>query len=270
MTSNVEALRRMRIVRMLAYYPSLKGIIRRDTNLFQLNRDQYNGDSDDDRKELTLGGILLTLSDVREFIEMMDNLNIWICNYPEYQTQSFGKKIKDNFFNFYSEIEVFHHLKEKGLTPKHNPQINAGSRKNLDFDIEIESHSYFIEVLTPRMSVALEELIEREGAGFYDPERGLGPRNEEPFSRVQTLIKEEIAKHIDLSTEHPDAPVILVINNTYARWEIPGVLNPFETLELPESICGILFYDRYGTSRFFVNPAYAMDAREQELFSTLM
>jgi hypothetical protein len=254
---------------MLTYYSCLEKIIRKDALFYRTTRDQYDGDSSEDRKELTLGGALLALSDFREFIELMDNLNEWICCYPEYQTKSFGKKLKDNVFNFYSEIEVFHHLKEKGTEPKLNPRINTGSRQNLDFDVHIGSNRYFIEVLTPRMSKDLEEKFEVGCSGFYDPDRGLGPNNQEPFSRVETLIKEEIAKHIDLSSESVDAPIILVINNTYAMWEIPGTQSPFESLALPESICGILFYDRYGNRRFFANPISGMIAEDRRFFDVL-
>ena len=270
MVYNAEAIRMMRINQMLTYYSCLEKIIRKDALFYRTTRDQYDGDSPEDRKEFTLGGVLLALSDVREFIEMMDNLNEWICRYPEYQIKPFGKKLKDNVFNFYSEIEVFHHLKEKGIEPKLNPRINTDSRQNLDFDVHIGSNRYFIEVLTPRMSKDLEEEFEVGCSGFYDPDRGLGPNNQEPFSRVKTLIKEEIAKHIDLSSESVDAPIILVINNTYSMWEIPGTQSPFESLALPESICGILFYDRYGNSRFFTNPAVRMEDEETQFFLSLM
>jgi hypothetical protein len=255
---------------MLTYYSCLEKIIRKDSVFYRTTRDQYEGDSSEDRKELTLGGTLFALSNVREFIEMMDNLNEWICHYPEYQTKSFGNKLKDNVFNFYSEIEVFHHLKEKGIEPELNPRINTGSRQNLDFDVHIGSNRYFIEVLTPRMSKNLEEVFEVGYSGVYDPDRGLGPNNQEPFSRIKTLIKEEIAKHIDLSSESVDAPIILVINNTYAIWEIPGTQNPFEMLALPESICGILFYDGNGDSKFNQNPACSMEIEEKRFFETLI
>jgi len=271
MNLNIEALRKMQINRTLELYPCLEQIIRRDAVFYRISRDQYGGDSPEDRKELTIGGILLALSDVREFIEMMDNLNGWICRYPEYQTKSFGKKLKENFFSFYSEIEVFHHLKEKGIRPALNPKINSRSRQNLDFDISLDSSRYFIEVLTPRMSRELEEEFERGGSDFFDPGRGLGPRNREPYSRVRTLIMKELAKHIDLSSESPDAPIILVINNTYARWEVPGSQNPFGSLALPESICGILFYDRYGENRFYANPAACrIGEGDKRFFESLM
>ena len=112
------------------------------------------------------------------------------------------------------------------------------------------------------MSKELEEETEEGACGFFDPNKGIGPKNQEPFSRVKTLIKEEIARHIDLSSESVDAPIILVFNNTYAMWEIPGTQSPFESLALPESICGILFYDRYGSSMFFTNPAVRMEDQE--------
>jgi len=270
MVSNAEAIRIMRINRMLTYYSCLEKIIRKDSIFYRTTRDQYEGDSSEDRKELTLGGTLFALSNVREFIEMMDNLNEWICRYPEYQTKSFGNKLKDNVFNFYSEIEVFHYLKEKKIQPKLNPRINTGSRQNLDFDICLGSNRYFLEVLSPRMSKGLEEQFEVGYSGVYDPDRGLGPNNQEPFSRIKTLIKEEIAKHIDLSSESVDAPIILVINNTYAIWEIPGTQNPLDSLALPESIYGILFYDRYGNSGFFANPAVRMNEEDTNFFETLM
>jgi hypothetical protein len=270
MLSNIEAFKKMRILRMLAYYSCLNTIIRKDPTFYRSTRDQYDGDSVEERKELTLGGILFALSDIQEFIVMLDNLNEWICRYPEYQTKSFGKKLTENIFNFYSEIEIFHYLKEKEIHPVLNPLINSKSGKNLDFDIYLDSKRYFIEVLTPRMSKELEKEFESEDCGFYDRDMGLGPKNKEPYSRVKTLIVEEIAKHIEISSETVDAPIILVINNTYANWEVPGTQNPFSSMVLPNFICGILFYDRHRGSNFFANPDSRLADKEIQFFEKLI
>jgi hypothetical protein len=256
---------------MLSYYPCLRKIIHKDSLLYKTTRDQYRGNTPEGRRASTLGGILNELYDYRMWIEMMDNLNKWICQYPEYENnKSFRENIKTDILNFYSEIEIFHRLKEKGINPKLNPKINSSSRNNLDFAIHLGSDQFFIEVFTPPISEDLDEKEEEGYVCFGDMERGIGSKNKEPYSRVETLILEEIAKHhIDLSSESVDAPIILVMNNSYAKEEVPGIQNPFGSLELPAFICGVLFYDQNGNSNFFGNPKSELDEAVPQFFNSL-
>jgi len=230
---------------VLSQYPQLNAIITKNPNFYRLTRDQFGNATPLDQQEFRLSGILRYVTCNRSFASMIVNLEHWLLQYPEYCTKKFGRQLSDDFFSHYSEIEFYHHLKTAGFTPYRDPEIEVnGAKKKLDFLIQIEDQSVFIEVTTPRPSKEYEDAFDTGYSGFGDPNKGLGPKNTGEYSRTTAMIEKEIEKHFgDMPEDGTDCPIIIAMNIHWAALEIMiGDLIP--GLEsLPHFIEGILLYD---------------------------
>lgn len=260
----------MHINQVLKRYPLINEIIPRNDSFYRLNRRQYGNDTPESQQELRLSGILYEIYPVLDFINMLDIIESYLKKYPEYRTKAFGKKISDNFFSFFSEIEIYDRLKNAELNPIIDPNIVVnGRKKQLDFLVRVNNEDYYIEVVTPRTSKAWEEEFERGGAGFLDPEKGLGPKNKGDRYRANDIIVQEIKKHLlGVPQDVTKCKIIVVMNIRFSALEIIMGENSTIFNKIPPIICGILLYDGY-TGRYYPNPHTTKDGEVIKVFSQL-
>ncbi len=258
------------MIKNLACYPELNIIIPEKSKLlYRVQIDQYKGkipsDRYDDVAEFPLGGVLLYSEQIREFKEKLERLEGWLNEYPEYATPEFGVKLLDRFFNFFSEIEVYDALKQAGCSPERDVSL-VDNKKNLDFRICPYGRDILIEVTTPRMDLETELMFGEEPnpAGFLDPNRGLERKGNNGPSREEVVVVNKIENQIRDVIKDSNCPVILVLNNAYARFQITG-----NYCDYSGSLSGIIYYDK-GTSEFRPMPGCCLSNKEREFFSKLM
>ncbi|MDD5665478.1 MAG: hypothetical protein PHI09_04790 [Candidatus Omnitrophica bacterium] len=267
---NIRAIVKKRINKVLKRYPLINEIIPRNDSFYRLTRCQYGKGTPESQRELRLSGILHEIYPVLDFINMLEIIELYLEKYPEYRTKAFGKKISDNFFSFFSEIEIYDRLKNAGLNPIIDPNIMVnGRKKQLDFLVRVNNEDYYIEVVTPRTSKVWEEEFTRGGAGFLDPEKGLGPKNKGDRYRANDIIVQEIKKHLlGLPQDVTQCNIIVVINIRYSALEIIMGENPTIFDRIPPIICGILLYNE-NTGRYYPNPRTTKDEEVIKVFSHL-
>jgi hypothetical protein len=262
---------------ILSQYPTLKRIIHRNPLLYRKYIDQYSGAIPalrfEEIAEFSLGGIILGSQSSRQFANQLNQLETWLSVHNEYATGGFGDKLVTNFFNYYSEIEVFDALRRAGCyTIDRDIPIGQGN-ENLDFSIFIRGKAILIEVVTPRMSLEIESWFGsdpgQQTAGFFDNERGIQRLPETPYTRVQAIIEKEIQKHFSNVDASFQRPVILIINFLYAYPEIVSNLRFLMETNPPLFFHGILMY-KDGRSEFNPNPRFSLTENEITFFNRLL
>ena len=179
--------------------------------------------------------------------------------------------LSNDFFSYYSEIEFYHHLKTAGLTPDRDHEILVnGVKKELDFLIQIETRSVFIEVITPRPSKEYEDAVDMGYAGFMDPDKGLGPKNSGDYARITAMIVKEIEKHFsDMPEDGTNHPIIIAMNTHWTALEIL-IGDTIRGLEsLPHFIEGILLYDGRNC-RYYSSPFQSLSEKQCQIIAKLM
>ncbi len=257
---------------VLSQYPHLNAIITKNSNFYRLTRDQFANVTPLDQQEFRLSGILRYITCDRSFAIMIVTLEHWLSQYPEYRTKKFGRQISDDFFSHYSEIEFYHHLKTAGFTPNRDPEIEVnGAKKKLDFLIQIEDQSVFIEVTTPRPSKEYEDAFDTGYTGFGDPNKGLGPKNSEEYSRTTTMVAKEIEKHFgDMPEDGTNHPIIIAMNTHWTALEILiGDTIQGRLDSLPHFIEGILLYDGKNC-RYYPLPFHSLSEKPCQIIAKLM
>jgi hypothetical protein len=258
---------------VLTRFPHLQSIITKNPDFYRLTRAQFGESTPSHQQELRLSGILRNIDSDKSFINLIRNLEHWLSLNLEYRTKKFGRKLSDNFFSHYSEIEVYHHLKQVGLEPIRDPTIEInGVTKELDFRIRIDERDFFIEVITPRPSQEWEDAFDKGFCGFADPAKGLGPKNLGDYSRIETVVLKEIKKHFPriLSDTPVDFSIIIALNCHWTAGEILPCLSPSIFEKLPSFISVILIFDEFGHKVFYPNPQYLPSQTSLELFDRLM
>ncbi len=258
-----------RIDIVLADYPSLQSIITKNPDFYRMTRAQFGETTPPHQQECRLSGILNEIYPSLELIEYLEQLESLLNLYPEeYRTKVFGKKICDDFFSFFSEIEVYHYLRKRHLVPVREPIISINGReKKLDFSIKINETNYYIELVTPRPSQQWEGEFDRGGTGFGDPRKGLGPKNIGYRSRLNDIILKEIKKHfLDVPEEKIAYPILIIVNVRLTAREIiiGDELLIFD--EISRNIYGIVLYDGI-QSKYFPNPHLKIDECLYQIFS---
>ncbi|MEN6369737.1 MAG: hypothetical protein ABFD77_08585, partial [Thermotogota bacterium] len=162
-------------------------------------------------------------------------------------------------------------LCQAGVDPSLDPQISADSRNRLDFEICIEDRRYLIEVFVPRMSQEMEALFSTGWAGFIDPNRDFDPRNEGNYSRLESVIFDEINDHFNgADPDSIQSTVILIMKTTFAYPQISPGSQLILHSPLPSYIGGILRYDsRLSLSSFHTNPLHSLPRSDREFFAQL-
>lgn len=154
------------------------------------------------------------------FQKQLETVEGWLKLYPEYANREFGTKLLNNFFNFFSELEVYDALRRAGCFPERDVVL-MGKTKNLDFKIRPDGRDILIEVTTPRQSLETDLIFgDTPLAGFYDPERGIEREGYSGPPRERVIVENKITNQILEATNGIDTPVILIINCTYAYAEI--------------------------------------------------
>lgn len=252
----------------LARYPTLNGIIHKDSRLYRVSFDQYRGEIPserlDDVAEFSLGGILLHSDQEEDFRRRLEEVEDWLKLYSEYANDEFGEKLLNNFFNFSSELEVYDALKRAGCSPERDVSL-AGKTKNLDFRISPDGRDILIEVTTPRMSLKTELMYDaKPHAGFFNPERGIEREGYTGKTRVEVVTESKVSHQIQEATSDTDCPVILIINCTYAYPETMGC-----SQDTSGHLSGIICY-RNKTSEFRPMPGCQLSEKEKRFFARLM
>jgi len=252
----------------LACYPTLYSIIHKEPRLYRVSFDQYKGcipsKRSDDVAEFSLGGILLHSSLDKTFQKLLEKVEGWLKLYPEYATPKFGKKLLDNFFNFFSELEVYDALRRAGSFPERDIAM-TGKTKNLDFKVFPDERDILIEVTTPRMNRNTELMYgEAPHSGFFDQQRGIERKGYTGPPRIWVVILNKIQNQILEAIGGTDIPVILIVNYTYVYPEI------IECCQYTSGcISGIVLY-RNGTSKFCPPEICALSEKERRFFTRLM
>ena len=264
------------ILRNLASYPTLNSIIPRNSLLYRVAFDQYDGEIPSERfeevAELSLGGFLLYSAEDREFRERLQRVENWLNLYPEYANVEFGERLLSNFLNHSSELEVYDALKRAGCSPDRDVSVGNEGRvgknmkpKNLDFRVRPDERDILVEVTTPRMSLKTELMYgETPHAGFFDPNRGIEREGYGGPSKAQITVESKVIKQILEATRGTDYPVILIINCTYAYPEIMGFGD-----DVSGRISGIIHYWN-GTSEFRMTRGCNLSEKEKRFFTRLM
>jgi hypothetical protein len=252
----------------LAHYPTLHSIISEDSLLYRVSFDQYMGrippERYDDVAEFFLGGILLYSHQDKQFQKLLEKLEGWLKLYPEYSNREFGEKILNNFFNFFSEFEVYNALRFAGCLPERDVAL-TGKTKNLDFKVCPDGRDILIEVTTPRQSRETDLMFDDTPlAGFFNHERGIEREGYSGPPRVRVITENKITNQISEATNATDFPVILIINCTYAYPEINEGCQ-----DTSGCISGMVLY-RNGTSEFFPAEMCHLSDKERRFFTHLM
>ncbi len=262
-------LHRLRMTRALNEFPNLEKIVEGNKDLMRPIAPPVV--PTDDRR-FTLSDLLYVVDELLPWYHMLHNLETWLEKYESFRTRPFGKRLISDFFARYVEIEFYHYLRVNGFTPGLNPKVAANERKNVDFEIQHNGRDYLIEVFVPIHSQELEAEFEAGSAGFFDPERGIGPKNQKQYSRLAVHLAREIKHHFDgVDPSAVAAPVVLAMNFTYAYPEVMmGESLPSDVV-LPQYIAGILLYDtRRKQANFYPNPVARIQAEIIEFFSELI
>ncbi|MBP2134503.1 hypothetical protein J2128_002469 [Methanomicrobium sp. W14] len=260
------------IIKNLSYYPTLKSIFLEESPLlFRIQYDQYKGKIPPERfeeiAEFLIGGILLHLNSQKDFKKLIESLECWLKLYPEYANIEFGDKILSNFFNFFSEIEVYDTLKRAGCNPEKDVIINKNTKKNLDFKICPNGRDILIEITTPRMSMRVEQMFEVvPHPGFYTPEFGIETDDYFGNPRDEVIVVNKILNQISEVTQGNDSIVILIINNTYA-WPNLMSCNRDDYNEIDAII---IYNSKKKISKFYPMATCCLSEKEIQFFSTLM
>jgi hypothetical protein len=262
-------LHRLRMINALNEFPSLKKIVDGNRNLMSPIAPPM---VPTDNRQFTLSDLLYVVDELLPWYRMLNTLDTWLEHYPDYQTRAFGKQLISDFFARYVEIEFYHYLRENGIAPGLNPKVAANEQKNVDFDIQFNGRPFLIEVFLPHHSQELEAEFEAGSAGFFDPERGIGPKNQRQYSRVATPIAREIMHHFNgVDPSVVAAPVVLAMNITYAYPEVMMGESLPSDVALPQFIAGVLLYDtRRKQARFYPNQVAGLDSETIEFFSELI
>ena len=270
---NANATEKAQIDEILSQYPNLNSIITKNPDFYRLTLAQFGATTQDHQKELRLSGILLNVDTEREFAILIENVEHWLELYPVYRTKKFGRKLSDNFFSHYSEIEVYHFVKQEELVPVRDPNIVInGITKELDFLVRVDERDFFIEVITPRPSQEWEDSFDSGYCGVADPIKGLGPKNTGEYSRVEAVVLKEIKKHFEgiLIETTVDFSIIIAINCHWTAREIIPCLNPSIFEKLPSFISGIFIFDELSHKVFYPNPYYQFSQISMKSFNRIM
>jgi len=255
---------------ILSKYPHIKNIVeRREDILYKLKRDQYSGNTLETDKEHTLANVLLN-SNNSQYSDQLAQLDEWLCEYPKYATEEFGENLLNDFFSYYSEIEVYHHLKKAGFDPERDVSIGSGN-KNLDFEINLNGKDFLIEVKTPRESENFGYESDNMQAEWGNPESGIHIKKGNRKIRLEYVIENKIKQQLNYIRD-PSTLIILVINCSYAYPEIDYGDLSFKIKNLPKYLYGILLYRSVlqKNSRFYPNPNLKLSKEEINFFNGLM
>ena len=256
------------ILQNLSRYQNLSSIIPNGPKLYRIVFDQYGGRIPSERfeevSELSIGGILLHSIQEKDFQRLLEDLEGWLGLYPEYANEDFGKKLQNNLFNFFSELEVYDALKRAGCSPERDVS-QKGIAKNLDFKARPDGRDILIEVTTPRMNLETELIYdETPHSGFFDPKRGIERDGYTGPTRVEVVVESKVKEQIQEAASGIDCPVILIINCKYAYPEIMGYGQNTSGF-----ISGIIHYQK-GTSRFNPTKSCQLSEKEKRFFARLM
>ena len=259
----------LRMARALNEFPNLKEIVQWNKSLLRPIAPPMV--PADDRR-FRLSDLLWVVADLLPWYQMLHDLETWLGLYPEYKTRAFGKQLAADIFDRYAEIQFYHYLRVNSFTPGLNPKVATDERKNVDFEIQYSGRPYLIEVFVPRHSLDLEAEFEKGGAGYYDPGRGIGPKNQGQYSRVAVHIDHELRHHFSgVDPSAVAAPVVLAMNITYVYPEVMMGESLPPDVVLPQYIAGVLLYDtRKKLAGFYPNPAARLDADTVGFFSELI
>lgn len=253
-----------RIVDAISKYPNIKNIVSKKNRLGRLKRDQYSGNTPDQRKEHTLASVLLNSDDCSQYSNQLTRLDDWLEKNPEYATKKFGAKLSENFFSFHSEIEVYHHLKEACVEVERDVCIGCGN-ENLDFKINLNGRDFLIEVVTPRMSEKLD----------YEISNGNSSSELGDKVAIENVVNQEIKKHFEKVGGEFSIPVILIVNVDSVSYDIEFLSTlKYMKESPPDYFYGIVLYKsalpQYGESNFYPNPKFELLGNESKFFDELM
>jgi len=255
---------------ILFKYPKIMDLAKKSNKKeshYHLKRDQYSGDTDEKYKEHRLASVLLNSINDSQYLNQLTQLDKCLQKYPTYIEKKFGNRLVENFFSFYSEIEVYHYLKKAGVDPERDVVIGPKG-ENLDFKININGKDFLIEVTTPRASEDFEDKSDKMRAEWCNPESGIHIEK----IRIKEIIENEINKHFKNIDKSFSIPVILVINYSYAYPEIECGDLDFIKQNPPRYFYGILLYKSVlqKKSYFYPNPNLKISKEEINFFNGLM
>lgn len=272
------------IDRILSGYPCLKSILSNNSGRYNFATDPYGSGNSlitcdeiltdnqiieiSDEYELLIGGVIYWSEKEYDFQHLLSNLECWIRLYPVFQTKSFGKKLTGNFFNIYSEVEIFHALSECGLNPQFSQPI-TGSGSKAEYTVSLDNRTWIIEVITPRYSVFLNNKFKNNDyAYFANPEKGHMKHPSFTKSRAVEKIVEKIDKQIKKWAAISTNPVLLVINYRYSSLEVVPSETIFQQIidegcDIPDNLYGFLFYYKGRRGSVFIrNPEKSITEKE--------
>lgn len=253
---------------ILSKYTNITKIVERRDLLYRLKRDQYSSNTLETDKEHTLANVLLNFNN-SQYSDQLAQLDEWLCKYPKYTTDKFGENLLNDFFSYYSEIEVYHHLKKTGFELELDVPIGSGV-KNLDFEINLNGKDFLIEVKTPRESENFGHESDNMQAEWGNPENGIHIKKGNRKIRLEYIIENKIKQQLNYIKD-PSTRIILVINCSYVYPEIDyGDLSFIKNL--PKYLYGILLYRSVlqKSSRFYPNPNLKLSKEEINFFNGLM
>ncbi len=218
----------------------------------------------------TIYGILLGVEINRQFDRQITQLENMLSIYPEYCTPQFGNRLIGSFFSSYSELEVFDALVSSGYVPVRDPPIVPCLHpKKADFKINLSGVDVYIELITPFLPLDIEETIQSEPVGFYDPNVGIGT-NAGSYHPLEWKLIQEYEHHFRTCEPMFNTSTILIVDTTLVHCNTPGLFRTpnfqslFSRYHFTEYIIGILEYrtvyhrdstDRFST--FHENPCYS-------------
>lgn len=271
------------INKTILQYPSIEKVIRKDQKFYELNFCRYNqlkclkmknpaayNEMLEEIAEFTLAGVIygsyldsngffdLTIQGHtiprKPFTPLLSNLDKWLTQYSaEYRRKSFGKKLKSEFFNHYSEIQFYDKLFVKGFRPVVPAPIGSNG-KNLDFKIIMDSHEIFIELTTQ--------------FNAYETEVNLTVDDrKDAITKIKEIIAEKTCKQFQF-VESDDICIILAVNIEYADMDLPLDFPENPLKYCPYFVYGLLLYRR-GQGKFYINPRYSLTSDEIHFFENL-